>query len=185
MPQNVKTKGPLNVDLQLAVVELYKRGMIKKDKEIAEKTGFSAGQVSSYINGRAPMSPKFRETFETIFKVELADFVGPNDYDGSDNTDKLSEGSILAKYIKQLEEDKAFLKRLVESSLIDIADRQMTLQAEVQAVHQWDAQQAAAGNKAKEVKNLQHIHQLVAGNRERNGKTGKMVEADSNGKRVS
>lgn len=54
----------------------------------------------------------------------------------------------------------------MESNLKEILDRQTTLQAEVQAVHQWDAQSAAAGDKEKEADYLAHIHRLSARNRE-------------------
>jgi len=176
MPQNVREKGPLNLDLQAAVKKLYQDGKIKKDKEISEKTGLSRSLVSNYINGRAPMSPNFKESFETVYHIKLKDFESIDDAAKNEVAMPDINAIYRDRYIQALEEDKAYFKRLVESSLIDIVDRQKTLQAEIQAVHQWDAQQAAGKDKARAAANLHHIQKLVAGNRERNGKKSSRAE---------
>ena len=70
----MKEKGPYNIDLQYAVKSLYGRGIIEQDSDIAEKVGYSKGTVSSYINGKTEMSINFKESFEKVFKLKLADF---------------------------------------------------------------------------------------------------------------
>ena len=57
-----------------AVQFLYGKGMIKKDKDIADKTGYNKATVSSYISGRTKASEDFIATFEKAFKVSLKDF---------------------------------------------------------------------------------------------------------------
>jgi transcriptional regulator with XRE-family HTH domain len=60
--------------LASAVQYLYGKGIIKKDKDISDKTGYNKATVSSYINGKINPSEEFTKTFERVFKVQLKDF---------------------------------------------------------------------------------------------------------------
>lgn len=63
-----------NISLQKAVQYLYGQGAIKKDKDIADKTGYNKATVSSYTSGRTKVSEDFAEAFERVFKIKLKDF---------------------------------------------------------------------------------------------------------------
>lgn len=63
-----------NTTLQKAVRYLYGHGVISKDKEVADKTGYNKATVSSYISGRTKVSDDFVHAFEKAFKVRLEDF---------------------------------------------------------------------------------------------------------------
>lgn len=60
--------------LSQAVQFLYGKGTIKKDKDIAEKTGYNKATISSYIGGRTKPSADFLEKFEKVFRLKLSDF---------------------------------------------------------------------------------------------------------------
>ena len=57
-----------------AVQYLYGKGIIKKDKDISDKTGYNKATVSSYINGKIQPSADFIKAFERAFKIQLKDF---------------------------------------------------------------------------------------------------------------
>ena len=60
--------------LAKAVQHLYGTGSIKKDKDIADKTGYNKATVSSYITGKIPPSAGFLNAFEKVFEVRIQDF---------------------------------------------------------------------------------------------------------------
>lgn len=60
--------------LASAVQYLYGKGIIKKDKDISDKTGYNKATVSSYINGKIKTSADFIQAFERVFKLKLKDF---------------------------------------------------------------------------------------------------------------
>lgn len=60
--------------MTLAVQYLYGKGIIKKDIDIANKTGYNKSTVSSYISGRIEPSQDFVQAFEKSFKIKLSDF---------------------------------------------------------------------------------------------------------------
>jgi len=132
MPANVKQKGPYNIDLQNAVKHLYNEKVITQDKEIADNTGFSKGQVSSYVNGRSPMSESFKTMFEKTYRLNLADFTTPLTIPGSpahNSGTKLDEAikreraaadrerESWERERRSLVEDKAFLQDLIRTNL--------------------------------------------------------------------
>lgn len=115
MPQVNKDISIYNIDLQMAVRHLYDIGAITKDKEIADKTKFSPGQVSSYINGRAVMSLNFKECFESVFKLKLSDFKSKaDDETEAKESPAESEDSYRAERIKKLEDDQEKYIRKLE-----------------------------------------------------------------------
>lgn len=60
--------------LAKAVQHLYGTGAIKKDKDIADKTGYNKTTVSSYLSGKITPSAEFIRSFESKFGVKLVDF---------------------------------------------------------------------------------------------------------------
>lgn len=63
-----------SVLLAKAVQHLYGTGDIKKDKDIADKTGYNKATVSSYITGKIPPSAGFLDAFQKVFDVRIEDF---------------------------------------------------------------------------------------------------------------
>lgn len=57
-----------------AVQYLYGKGIISKDKDIADRMKYNKATVSSYINGKAKASAEFERQFEKAFNVKLKDF---------------------------------------------------------------------------------------------------------------
>lgn len=70
------------------------KGIIKRDKDIADMTGYSKESVSNMLSGRTAISNKFKTKFEEIFGKEVI----PE----SDN-ESLSVKDLQAKYILRLE----------------------------------------------------------------------------------
>lgn len=68
------------------------------------------------------------------------------------------------KYIRSLEADKERLLKMVEFSLSDLGDGQRLLHAQVMAIQQWDAQEAAKGDVKKEDELKHQINKRVASN---------------------
>lgn len=64
----------MDTQLSHAVQYLYGKGLIKRDKEIADKTGYNKATVSSYLSGKIAPSQSFIESFEKVFNLKLADF---------------------------------------------------------------------------------------------------------------
>jgi transcriptional regulator with XRE-family HTH domain len=64
----------LNQPLRRAVQYLYGKGLIRRDKDIADKTGYNKTSVSSYINGNVKASDRFLQAFQRTFKIELSKF---------------------------------------------------------------------------------------------------------------
>jgi phage repressor protein C with HTH and peptisase S24 domain len=72
----------MNEDLIKAVELLKSRRIVKKDKEIAEKTGYDKSVISNYLSGRVKVSDSFMEKFNEVFKDGLENKVlnQPKDY---------------------------------------------------------------------------------------------------------
>lgn len=86
--------------LKGAVDKLRSQGVIKRDKEIAERTGYSPESVSNMISGKVNVSDKFKRKFQESFKEELSKLVKHTEYSA-----ELSETSELKdKLIMRLEE---------------------------------------------------------------------------------
>jgi transcriptional regulator with XRE-family HTH domain len=86
--------------LEKAVQYLYGQGIIKKDKDIADKTGYNKATVSSYISGKIHPSLGFINSFEKVFNVKLDDFQegGEKDYiKHPDAMQLISENVLLLK----------------------------------------------------------------------------------------
>lgn len=59
------------MSLSQAVEFLKANRIIKRDVEIAERTGYSKGVVSNYLNGKIEVSEKFKKKFFEVYKEEL------------------------------------------------------------------------------------------------------------------
>lgn len=61
----------MEMSLSQAVEFLKANRIIKRDIEIAERTGYSKGVVSNYLNGKIEVSEKFKKKFFEVYKEEL------------------------------------------------------------------------------------------------------------------
>lgn len=128
MPLSAKEKGSQNIDLQYAVQYLRDEKIIVKDKDIADKMKVGQGTVSNYVNGMAKASPNFRKNFERTFGVNLKDFgkEGNEAAGTAKRTPALDYQTMYWEVVererKALEDDKAFFKDVLKSSLIAIRE---------------------------------------------------------------
>lgn len=60
----------MNEDFIAQVRWLKEKKIIKRDKEIAMKTGYKASAVSNFLAGRRPVSKKFQEKFTEVFNLK-------------------------------------------------------------------------------------------------------------------
>lgn len=72
-----------------AVQHLYGKGIISKDKDIADKMKYNKATVSSYINGKAKASAEFERQFEKTFNVKLKDFATGGSQETIDKPDAM------------------------------------------------------------------------------------------------
>jgi hypothetical protein len=84
----------------------------------------------------------------------------------------------LNEYIQSIKQHNLFLQDLLKTNLAGLSTQQQVLQAEIQAIHQWDAQTVAKGNADKEKDALHHIHKLSADNLKRLRKKNIHVDKD-------
>lgn len=133
---------------------------------LARRIGVSKDNIYKWEKGTKPSDAKDYLKITRWLEGEI-EIVPKTEKPGSENyqADRIKE--LEEKYIRKLEENEAWLKKIVESSLGDIVERQRTIQAEIQAVQQWDVQIEAGGDKAKAEAALGHIRTLVAHNREK------------------
>lgn len=87
-------------ELQSAIQYLYGQGTIKKDKDIADATGYNKATVSSYVSGRTKPSRDFIAAFQKAFGVRLEDFKtnGSKDAIKEDNPLQLISERVLQLY---------------------------------------------------------------------------------------
>lgn len=128
-----------------------------------------------------------QESIKNFLKVPNEDDASqPSGRHGTAVANLVSNGAdYQEKYIQELNEKAqilkdqvSFLQDLVKTNLVGISNQQQIVQAEIQAVHQWDAQIAAKGDKEKEAIALRHIHQLSAGNLKKLRKKGTHAGVD-------
>ncbi len=58
-----------------AVKYLYGKGLIAKDKDIADATGYNKSTVSGYVSGRTEPSEEFVTKFQKAFNLKISDFI--------------------------------------------------------------------------------------------------------------
>lgn len=61
----------MNDKLRDDVAFLKGRGIIKRDKEIADRTGFNKAVISTYLNGKINASKNFLNKFYEVFEKDL------------------------------------------------------------------------------------------------------------------
>jgi hypothetical protein len=99
-------EGPYNQDLKNAIRWLKGQGIIDKDKDIVEKTGYGKSTVSGYAKGRIEASPDFRTKFEEVFKLQLKSFQNFHIIDSNMVQEPIVEyktKSVQDKYVELLE----------------------------------------------------------------------------------
>jgi transcriptional regulator with XRE-family HTH domain len=64
----------LNYEFRQAVQWLYGQGIIRKDGDISQKTGYNKATISGYMTGRTLASQAFLEKFQNVFGLRLEDF---------------------------------------------------------------------------------------------------------------
>lgn len=93
-------KQPDKQWLEDAIKDLKARGFIKRDKDIADKTGYSPESISNMLAGRVAVSEKFKRKFRETF--------------GEDKSNDTPLESAQDKYIKSLEETVALQKEMIQ-----------------------------------------------------------------------
>lgn len=112
-----------NTPLGMAVQYLYGQGTIKKDKDIAEKTGYNKATVSSYIGGRTRPSVDFLRTFEKVFSINLADFEPGGEKELIHHPDALQ---LITENILLLKAEHQTNRQLLIEILASVSSRQVT-----------------------------------------------------------
>jgi len=93
-------KQPDKQWLEDAIKSLKARGIIKRDKEVADKTGYSDASISNMLAGRVAVSEKFKRKFYEVF--------------GEDKSSDTPLESAQDKYIASLEETVRLQKEMIE-----------------------------------------------------------------------
>lgn len=93
-------EGPYNEDIKRAVRWLRGRGILNKNKDITEKTGYGKSTVSGYITGKIIASADFRKEFEKAFELSLADYNSDPDTESESDTPANVTGDPTVQYVK-------------------------------------------------------------------------------------
>ena len=109
--------------LQKAVQHLYGKGIIDKDKDIADRTGYNKSTVSSYIKGNITPSPGFIESFEKVFRMKLSDF----DRNGQKEEILVPDAmQLLSESVLQLKAEMQTNRQLMVEVLAAVTSRPVT-----------------------------------------------------------
>ncbi len=111
---------PHNVLLIKAVQHLYGKGIINKDKDIADKMKYNKATVSSYINGKSKASAEFERNFEKTFNLKLLDFAAGGKEETIEQPDALQ---LLSENILQMKAEIQACRQLVIETLAAVSDR--------------------------------------------------------------
>lgn len=111
---------PHNVLLIKAVQHLYGKGIINKDKDIADKMKYNKATVSSYINGKSKASAEFERNFEKTFNLKLQDFAAGGREETIEQPDALQ---LLSENILQMKAEIQACRQLVIETLAAVSDR--------------------------------------------------------------
>lgn len=109
-----------NPSLDLAVQYLYGQGVVKRDKDIADKTGYNKSTVSSYISGRTKMSADFQTQFERVFKLKLDDFKAGGAKEVIKNPDSLQ---LITETVLQTKAEIQTMRQLIVEVLASTTSR--------------------------------------------------------------
>lgn len=120
---------------------------------IQKETGFGKGTVSQYLNKKLEPSENFLTSFYKAFQKRLQkvsrDTVSDRNITGS-KIDSEELMDIMRERIKELKEDKDWLKRNWESNLTGLVIGQKSILAHVATILEKDDERDSAGNKRKE-----------------------------------
>jgi transcriptional regulator with XRE-family HTH domain len=106
--------------LEKAIQYLYGKGIITKDKDVADKMGYNKTTVSAYIKGKSKSSPKFNKEFENTFNIKLSDFA-PG---GKEETIKKPDAiQLLAESILQIKAEIQTNRTMMIEVLSKVKDR--------------------------------------------------------------
>jgi transcriptional regulator with XRE-family HTH domain len=109
-----------NALLIKAVQYLYGKGVISKDKDIADRMKYNKATVSSYINGKTKASVEFERNFEKAFNLKLADFAAGGKEETIEQPDALQ---LLSENVLQMKAEIQACRQLVIETLAAVSDR--------------------------------------------------------------
>jgi hypothetical protein len=113
----------LNLPLQKAVQYLYGQGIITKDRDISDKTGYNKATVSGNINGKKKASPEFLRNFEKAFNVKLGDFTDGGTHESIIVTDAIQ---LISESILQLKAEAITNRQMIIETLAAVSNRSVS-----------------------------------------------------------
>ena len=106
--------------LNKAVQYLYGKGIITKDKDIADRMGYNKATVSSYLSGNAKASSEFEKNFEKAFTIKLKDFAAG----GMQETIKTPDAiQLITESLLQMQAETQTNRQLLVEILASVSDR--------------------------------------------------------------
>lgn len=112
-----------NEPLVKAVQYLYGKGIIRKDKDISDKTEYNKASVSSYLSGNLKASESFIRKFEQVFNLSLKDFEEGGSLDTIRHPDVMQ---LLSETILQLKAETQTNRQLLVEVLAAVTNRPVT-----------------------------------------------------------
>jgi predicted transcriptional regulator len=109
--------------LYKAVQSLYGSGVITKDKDIADKLGYTKATVSSYLSGKTKASNHFERLFEKSFDVKLSDFEPGGKHEAVIVPDSLQ---LITESILQMKAEIQTNRQLMVEVLAQVSDRSVS-----------------------------------------------------------
>lgn len=106
-----------------AVQHLYGKGIIHKDKDIADKMKYNKATISSYINGKAKASNEFERKFEKTFNLKLDDFAPGGKDEVIEHPDAMQ---LVAESILQIKAELQTNRQLMIEVLAAVSNRSVT-----------------------------------------------------------
>jgi transcriptional regulator with XRE-family HTH domain len=106
--------------LNKAVQYLYGKGIITKDKDIADKMGYNKATVSSYLSGNAKASSEFEKNFEKAFAIKLKEFATGGKQETIEKPDAIQ---LIAENLLQMQAETQTNRQLLIEILAAVSDR--------------------------------------------------------------
>lgn len=174
-----------NQELIKAVADLYNNKVIRKDKDIADRTGYSKSTVSGYISGKVLASDDFLKEFENKFEIRLSDYQKPTNGAAPDPRDTPLTGAhvTLQDHIDLLKDYNEKLFALLSSNLGNLQEGQRIMIAYQKAWVDHAAQQESGDDPDRKEEIKYRFGKLVddilsrgslSGSQTESGKTGKV-----------
>lgn len=171
-----KKEGPHNIGLKKAILALKSQGIIRFEKEIAEKMEYSRGTFSEYARGILPASEDFISQFEKQFGLKIASF----EHNSSDPVLSMEglKKYTLQDYINKIESQNAFLEEMMRSNFADIKYLQQVLYSYARTNLDYQAAVASRGDKKKEVELRDSLSKMLWDNSKKDPKNQNEVYLD-------